>query len=374
MHLHHLKQSNEIAENRLKEPIVYCSHTSGCVASTTTSELTMNFVKATVLTAIATATLIATYACGGDGLSYEIAFVLEDEDNQLFLLETNGETSKIVNEPVENPVWSPNQGSIAFLAEASNGTGQLKIWDRSTEDDTRVPDAPNTVSKYFWSPDSRKIAYQTDSADNTEVFVYDFDDDKTTLLITEPAGNVELGNWSGDNEWIVMRISVDGGDGIYMRSVNGVNEVQLTDYPDSRPRFSLDGRRVAFARTQSDDSTEIYTLVVDTGDGPSSASALTDDDGNETEFEWAPNGRDILYLSERDGNAEIYSFDTDDKKTRRLTQNRVPDSNPIWSLNGKQILFRSEVDGKNHLFTLDFKSGSQERIYEDESNIVDADW
>ena len=374
MHLHHLKQSNEIAENRVKEPIVYCSHTSGCVASTTTSELTMNFVKATVLTAIATATLIATYACGGDGLSYEIAFVLEDEDNQLFLLETNGETSKIVNEPVENPVWSPNQGSIAFLAEASNGTGHLKIWDRSTEDDTRVPDAPNTVSKYFWSPDSRKIAYQTDSADNTEVFVYDFDDDKTTLLITEPAGNVELGNWSGDNEWIVMRISVDGGDGIYMRSVNGVNEVQLTDYPDSRPRFSLDGRRVAFARTQSDDSTEIYTLVVDTGDGPSSASALTDDDGNETEFEWAPNGRDIVYLSERDGNAEIYSIDTDDKKTRRLTQNRVPDSNPIWSLNGKQILFRSEVDGKNHLFTLDFKSGSQERIYEDDSNIVDANW
>ena len=374
MHLHHLKQPSEIAENRVKEPTVYCSHTSGCVASTTTSELTMNFVKATVLTAIATATVIATYACGGDGLSYEIAFVLEDEDNQLFLLETNGETSKIVNEPVENPVWSPNQGSIAFLAKASNGTGQLKIWDRSTEDDTRVPDAPNTVSKYFWSPDSRKIAYQTDSSDNTEVFVYDFDDDKTTLLITEPAGNVELGNWSGDNEWIVMRISVDGGDGIYMRSVNGVNEVQLTDYPDSRPRFSLDGRRVAFARTQSDDSTEIYTLVVDTGDGPSSASALTDDDGNETEFEWAPNGRDILYLSERDGNAEIYSIDTDDKKTRRLTQNRVPDSNPIWSLNGKQILFRSEADGKNHLFTLDFKSGSQKRIYEDDSNIVDADW
>lgn len=374
MHLHHLKQSNEIAENRVREPTVYCSRTSGCAASTTTSELTMNFVKATVLTAIATATLIATYACGGDGLSHEIAFVLEDEDNQLFLLETNGETSKIVNEPVENPVWSPNQGSIAFLAEASNGTGQLKIWDRSTEDDTRVPDAPNNVSKYFWSPDSRKIAYQTDSADTTEVFVHDFDEDKTTLLVSEPAGNVELGNWSGDNEWVVMRIKVDGGDGIYMRSVNGVNEVQLTDYPDSRPRFSFDGRRVAFARTQSDDSTEIYTLVVDTGDGPSSASALTDDDGNETEFEWAPNGRDIIYLSERDGNSEIYSIDTDDKKTRRLTQNRVPDSNPIWSLNGKQILFRSEVDGKNHLFAMDFKSGSQERIYEDDSNIVDADW
>ena len=95
---------------------------------------------------------------------------------------------------------------------------------------------------------------------------------------------------------------------------------------------------------------------------------------NETEFEWAPNGRDIVYISERDGNPEIYSIDTDDKTTRRLTQNRVPDSNPVWSLSGKQILFRSEVDGKNHLFAMDFKSGSQERIHEDDSDIVDADW
>ena len=336
----------------------------------------MNLSKIAVFTAIASITLLATYACGDDGLSHEIAFVLEDENNQLFLLETSGETSKIVNEAVDNPVWSPNQRRIAFLTDVSDGAGQLKIWDRSTEDDTRVPDAPDGVSRYFWSPDSRLIAYQAESADgtNTEVFVHDFEEDKTTLLITEPVGNVELGNWSGDNEWVVMRIKVDGGDGIYMRSVNGVNEVQLTDYPDTRPRFSTDGKRVAFARPQSDGSTDIYTLIVDTGDGPSAASALTDDDRNETEFEWAPNGRDIVYISERDGNPEIYSIDTDDKTTRRLTQNRVPDSNPVWSLSGKQILFRSEVDGKNHLFAMDFKSGSQERIHEDDSDIVDADW
>ena len=172
---------------------------------------------------------------------------------------------------------------------------------------------------------------------------------------------------------VVMRIKIGDSEGIYMRSVQGVNEVQLTDYPDYRPRFSNDGRRVAFARTHADGSTDIYTLEVDDG-GPSSASQLTDEDGAETNFEWAPNGRNIVYISDRAGNPDIYAVDTEKKSTRRLTENRSPDADPRWSQNGAEILFRSEIDGKNHLFTMDFNSGDQVRILEEESDILEANW
>ena len=131
---------------------------------------------------------------------------------------------------------------------------------------------------------------------------------------------------------------------------------------------------MAFARKLSDGSTDIYTLQVDTGNGPSAAKALTDDDGDEFNFEWAPNGRNIIYVSERDGNAEIYVVDTRDKTTRRMTQNRVDDADPKWSLQGEQILFRSNNDGKYHLFTMDVKSGSQQRVLEEDSDIITADW
>ncbi len=330
----------------------------------------------TSLPALALACTMVIAACGSDQIAHDVAYVLGGEGQQLFMLTQAGESSKIVNKAVTDPKWSPNQRRIAFLTDYSNGTGQLMIWDRETEDDTRVPDAPATVSRYFWSPDSRMITYQAETQDGakTEVYVHNFEEDETTLLVTEPSGNVELGNWSGDNKWVLMRLDVDGGHGIYMRSVEGVNEVQLTDYEDHRPRFSLDGKRVALARTQPDGSTDIHMLMVDTGDGPSAATQLTDDDGDETDFEWAPNGRDIVYVSERDGNAEVYSIDTDDKSTRRLTQNRIQDADPRWSIDGDQILFRSDIDGKNHIFSMDFKSGSQTRVLEEDSDIVIADW
>ncbi len=320
--------------------------------------------------------LIAIVACSNDQVSHDVAYTLDNEKNHMYLLDRAGEKSKVSNDAVSNPKWSPNLRSVAYLANAEDGKGQLKVWHRDTDNAERVADAPGNVEDFFWSPDSRMIAYQANSADDTrsEVFVHDFENERTIPLVSELAGNVELGNWSGDNQWIVMCLNVDGSPGLYKRSVHGVDEVQLTDYEDSRPRFSSDGKRVAFARKHSDGSTDIYTLDVDTGNGPSVAKALTDEDGDETHFEWAPNGRNIIYVSERDGNAEIYSVDTSEKTTRRMTQNRVNDADPKWSLNGEQVLFRSVNDGKYLLFAMDFNSGSQVRILNEDSDILQADW
>ena len=320
--------------------------------------------------------LVASAACGKDQISHDVAYVIDNEGNNLYLLDRAGEKSKIINDSVTNPKWSHNQEMVAYLADAENGKGQLKVWHRDTEDASKVSHAPANVQEFFWSPDSRMIAYLADSADGarSEIHVYEFENDETTTLVSEIAGNVELGNFSGDNQWIVLCLNLDGSPGIYKRSVHGVDEVQLTDYEDSRPRFSMDGKRVAFARKNPDGSTNIYTLEVETGNGPSAAKALTDEDGDETNFEWAPNGRSIIYVSEREGNPEIYAVDAVEKTTRRLTQNRVDDADPKWSLNGEQVLFRSDNDGKYHLFAMDFKSGTQERILEAPDSIITADW
>ncbi len=320
--------------------------------------------------------IVASAACGNDQISHDVAYVIDNEGNNLYLLDRAGEKSKIINDSVTNPKWSHNQEMVAYLADAENGKGQLKVWHRDTEDTSKVSHAPANVQEFFWSPDSRMIAYLADSADGarSEIHVYEFENDETTTLVSETAGNVELGNFSGDNQWIVICLNIDGSPGIYKRSVQGVDEVQLTDYEDSRPRFSMDGKRVAFARKNSDGSTDIYTLEVETGNGPSAAKALTDEDGDERNFEWAPNGRDIIYVSEREGNPEIYAVDTAEKTTRRLTQNRVDDADPKWSLSGEQVLFRSDNDGKYHLFAMDFKSGTQDRILEAPDSIITADW
>ena len=321
--------------------------------------------------------LLATISCGDSQVDHDVAYVVDGEQRHLYLLNTEGEQSKVIKDSVFEPQWAPNQNKLAYIANSTDGVGELKVWDREASDLRRVPGETAKVEAFFWSPDSQKIAYQSNTNDDTktEVYVHDFEIDQTVLLASEPFGNIELGNWSGDNEWIVMCLELGDTQGIYKRSVHGVDEVQLTDHEDSRPRFSNDGKRVAFQRKLDDGSTDIYSLDVDTGDGrPSMAKALTHHEGDETHFQWSPDGKNIVYVSEADGNPEIYAINTRNKDLRRLTNNRIIDTDPQWSLNSNKILFRSDTDGRYHLFAMEFDSRAQVRVLDAGDSIIAADW
>ena len=53
----------------------------------------------------------------------------------------------------------------------------------------------------------------------------------------------------------------------------------------------------------------------------------------------------IAFVSKRDGNAEIYVMDADGGNQRRLTNNRGDEWDPSWSPDGRKIVFSSDRDG-----------------------------
>ncbi len=321
----------------------------------------------------------AAMACGSDdsGLVQSVVYVAEDRDGYLFILDQDGKEKEVASEVTSAPAWAPNLNRIAYIARAGENGGELKYWDRDGGSKP-ILEPSDKVKRFSWSPDSQMVAYQRESDDGSksEIRVYDFKDESNTLVTSEPRGMLELGNWSGDNEWIVIRIETAGDSaGIFMRSVKGVDEKRLTSNEDSHPRFSPDGKRVAFNRSMSDGSSEIYLLTLNDEDESSAPENISRAKGEESDFEWSPNGRHIVYVSSRDGNRELYSIDVkDDGITSRLTENRVEDSNPRWSRNGSHILFLSNVDGDFDIFSMEFKSRSQIRLLDTDENERPADW
>jgi dipeptidyl aminopeptidase/acylaminoacyl peptidase len=75
---------------------------------------------------------------------------------------------------------------------------------------------------------------------------------------------------------------------------------------------------------------------------------------------WSPDGSMIAFVSDRDGNWEIYTKNADGSGLTRLTHNDVRDSHPVWSPTGSHIYYYSDVTGNREVFAL--KIGETEPV------------
>lgn len=77
---------------------------------------------------------------------------------------------------------------------------------------------------------------------------------------------------------------------------------------------------------------------------------LTDTPGYDAEGSYSPDGQQIVFCSNRDGNLELYIMGADGGKVRKLTD--APgcyNGGPFFSPDGKRVVFRSDRDKKDHL-------------------------
>jgi Tol biopolymer transport system component len=69
---------------------------------------------------------------------------------------------------------------------------------------------------------------------------------------------------------------------------------------------------------------------------------LTDKPGYDAEGSYSPDGKQIIFTSFRDGDAEIYIMNADGTSPRRITHSKGYDGGPFFSPDGKRIIYRSD--------------------------------
>lgn len=130
-----------------------------------------------------------------------------------------------------------------------------------------------------------------------------------------------------------------------------------------------DDWEVAFV-SDRDGNPEIYAMSAD----GSNVRRLTDQELLDGGPQWSPDGSRIAFFSARDGNLEIYVMDENGDNLRRLTENDAPDYNPAWSPNGTEIVFVSERDGTPDLYVMPAAGGEARRLTSDPGIEMSPAW
>ena len=114
----------------------------------------------------------------------------------------------------------------------------------------------------------------------------------------------------------------------------------------SEPQLSPDGKSVAFVRTTTDVTTgrRNADIWVVPADGSAAPKLLIGGEKTENTPRWSPDGKHIAFLSNRDGEMQVYLADADGGSAKPLTRLAAGVQPPmVFSPDGSMVAFVSDV-------------------------------
>ena len=162
---------------------------------------------------------------------------------------------------------------------------------------------------------------------------------------------------SPDGKWLAFAAKSRGRDHLYIWDVEQKRAVGDLSFAEivaiASPSFAPDGKRLAFAGSDEGGWTDIYLVDV-TGD---SLRALRRDIYHDREPDWSPDGRHIVFSSDRwsggrRGRYNLFLYDLATEQISALSRGEHNDGQPRWSPDGERIVFSSDRAGAYNIYAL----------------------
>lgn len=226
--------------------------------------------------------------------------------------------------------------TISMRDQPGRPSGQLWVMDLSTQKSVRLGgDKP--ASAPLWSADSKWIAF------------HGSDNDKSSLLIAHPDGSgaTALAPLAGTNSPLP-----DTGKEIAW-SPDGKQIAFISSTPDDRAA-EASGDPMVITRylykpdygeglSRFNDNQRLHIFVVDIAS--KKIRQLTQGNYDEHSIDWSPDGRQIVFASNREPNQDeffnydLFTLQLADNSIHRLTATEYCEYAPRWSPDGKSIAY-----------------------------------
>jgi hypothetical protein len=173
--------------------------------------------------------------------------------------------------------------------------------------------------------------------------------------------------WSPDGRRIAFARRIQLNLKIFVMNLDGSGLLQLSDGNHLGPSWSPDGSKIAFFGNQGVEVTARVYVVNDDGTGLAGLA-----EGGWPA--WSPDGTRIAFSTGLD-NWEIYIMNADGTNPVNLTQSPdTSDSRPAWSPDGSKIAFESNLEGNTEIFVMNADGTGRMRLTDSPGADINPTW
>jgi Tol biopolymer transport system component len=191
------------------------------------------------------------------------------------------------------------------------------------------------------------------SSSDSQSTIYTCKPDGSSLDSLLKGGIDTSPSWNREHTKIVFT-SIDPANGVsnlYIFDIKSNSKTLLLKRFSPRdPSFGPDGNIIVFADFAVDgfENSEIYTIGID----GNNLIKLTDNTAKDYFPKFSPDGKSIVFSSERDGNIQLYSMDNTGGNVKRLMVNEFVDNSADFSPDGQYIIFDSNRRGNSDIYKI----------------------
>ncbi|MCL4846052.1 MAG: S9 family peptidase [Acidobacteria bacterium] len=270
------------------------------------------------------------------------------DDNNLVVVDlATGALTQITSgtSPKTYPSFSPDGRLVAYESEGDIWTVEI-----ATGRARRLTTHAGPDRSAAWSPDGREIAFVSNRWGRAGVYVMAAEGERTHLRrVTEDGFSGANPVWSADGLAIMVTAARDEhfySRGIYRVPAAGGAAARLTPEDNARngwPSVSPDGRRVAYVSDRSG-FLNIWTMAPDGTDHRQVTRVPQDQDYPENDYihtmglRWSPDGRRLLYFTNRLGNLDLMIVDAE-RGTTDVVENRDGSHHPVGWVDDRTVAY-----------------------------------